>query len=113
MRFFLLLFLVACGMEPSKDEAYEPIPEKPCQLSGCVQVSYATQVSPIVSKSCLGASCHSTPGAGGIALDNISNLKSNYARAISSIQAGRMPKGRQISQTEIDTLKKWSPNFAP
>lgn len=85
------------------------------QGGGCIPsgVSFQKDVLPVLNKSCNGANCHSSPGASGIALDNLNGAKKAFNASISAINSGRMPLGRSISQADIATFKSWSPAFNP
>lgn len=111
MRFFLLILLVSCGgLQPS--DKYEE-PNKEPVNPPISNVSYRNDIAPIMAKSCLGANCHNSPGASNISLDSFENVKANFNRSIASINSGRMPKGRSMSEADKAVLKKWSPLFAP
>jgi len=70
-------------------------------------VVYA-QVAPIMQKNCAGAGCHSSSSrVGGAALDTFQDLKTNLARALASIDAGRMPRGRSMPDADKKMLRDW------
>lgn len=73
-------------------------------------VTYVAFVQPLVMRSCLGAGCHNAASpAAAIALDTQANLRTNFPRAIQSIDAKRMPVASRTPLTadEIAKLKQW------
>jgi hypothetical protein len=70
------------------------------------QVSYATQIAPLLSANC--TSCHGGSGpSAGISLNSYANVKANANAANSAIQAGIMPPAGALSAANKLLFQTW------
>jgi hypothetical protein len=71
---------------------------------------YFSTIAPIIMQNCSTSGCHSaTSKASGFAMTNFLEIKGVFIGddAWGEITAGRMPKGRSLTQTQKDDLMKW------
>ena len=124
MRWFLLAFyiVVSCGKSTYKETvrttetqpAPLPGPPAPAPIPPIPPIpsppgSSYSEVSAILSRSCLGSNCHSTPGARGVNLDSESGFKASFNRVLSEVKSGGMPIGgrQRLSAQEISVLENY------
>lgn len=102
---------------------YDNVSDLPQFCDPTAEVSFATDILPIMSGSCSSASvaCHSSNSTSGIPLDSYDGVKEQvdndklYSSVIWDGNASQMPKG---SSTKIDTcsigkIKRWIDAGAP
>ncbi|MGE0173255.1 MAG: hypothetical protein AB7T49_10730 [Oligoflexales bacterium] len=70
-------------------------------------VNYTEHVSLIIEAACLGAGCHTSPGAASVNLDSYQNVMTFFDASINAINAGRMPIGRTVSPEDLVVLEAW------
>lgn len=71
---------------------------------------YVSTITPIISQNCSTTGCHNTTSkASGIAMTNFLETKEAFVgdKAWDEIVAGRMPRGRSLTQTQKEDLLKW------
>jgi len=83
---------------PTPAPAPSPGPSAPPTWKG--------QISAFFSQNC--AACHKGAAAAmGVRLDSYATVSLNATRALSAIQAGRMPPGGSIAASQIQALNDW------
>jgi hypothetical protein len=76
--------------------------------SGSLTVTYEDQVAPLLTRSCLGGGCHSSPNpADGIALDTYEGAMGAFDKSLASIENGSMPPSGPLTPDDIQILKDW------
>jgi mono/diheme cytochrome c family protein len=90
------------GGVPAPDPAPVPAPGP----SPSTSVTYAGQIQAMLAQNC--ALCHSGKKASaGVRLDTHANASANASRALSSIEAGRMPPAGKIPAAQVQALRDW------
>jgi mono/diheme cytochrome c family protein len=68
--------------------------------------TYTTRIAALLSANCV--ACHSGTGAmAGIRLDNYTGASRNAARALTAIEAGRMPPSGPLSAADVQAFRDW------
>jgi hypothetical protein len=95
------------GDGPIVQDPINPTPES---------ASYATDIAPMIERSCLGGNCHSGGNpAGGLPLETKDQVQVKFGSVLGSVgPAGNMPLGRaKLNAAEIELLRKWRDSSYP
>ena len=132
MKFFIImLFVIGCGQDevvvvevpaptvqpqpvppspqprPKPSDPSEPPTSEPAPSDPTPPDDFA-KISSILSTSCLGSRCHSTPGKDGVNLDSEEGFDKAFSRVIKEVKKGNMPIGRtRLSDKQIETLENY------
>lgn len=108
--FILLLIIVlqSCYYD-KEEELYGPV------LCDIIDVSYATDVEPIINSSCATSGCHVAGGSGPGNFTNFNELEAKVANGSFEnrvINQRTMPPGTQLQDCELQILQVWIDNGA-
>ena len=104
LNFFLILFVITSCSYNSFEDKFDG-------GSGCFNVSYASDISPIISTNCAISGCHA--GSQFPDLRIFSNVQSNANTIKSLTQSRAMPKKGSLTPAEISLIGCWVDNGAP
>lgn len=107
----LLLVLLACGPQVVNTRSELGGPPATGGSGNATGAFAFAEAKALMDKSCNGAGCHSAPGAGGIPLETLADVKKFFDVSIASVTATppRMPIGGKPNWTaaEIASLNAW------
>ena len=74
--------------------------------------SFATDVLPLIQTSCdQGSGCHGSGSSNGPgALTTYAQMQAAGAQVLSSVEAGRMPRGSSLSSAQLQIIRCWFAN---
>jgi hypothetical protein len=107
--FLFILASTSCVFN-SEEELYGPEPEPP------VEVSYSTDISPIIQMSCATTACHTQGGFANGNFDDYAGVKAkvdNGSFRQRVLVDKDMPLGGSLSDEELAILEAWLDNGAP
>lgn len=97
---FLFSGLLGCQHEPQVTPA-----------TGCPQISFSTQVNPIIQQNCAIASCHVAgfPDGDFTQFDELKEKVDNgsFKNSVIDWSVPRMPETYKLPESQISTLKCW------
>ena len=101
-EFFILLISVFFASCLTNVE--ETIVEEQEEVDPCADISFATNVKPIIDANCIG--CH---GVGGNSpnLTSYALVSASASSVKGAVVSGRMPQGGSLTQEEIDAIACW------
>lgn len=105
MLWILILMISACGAKPKNDS---PAPDP--QTSKPVANTFNDKINPIITKSCGGASCHSSGSSNSVFVGNETLFKQKatiIATRITSLDGTKMPplsSGKILSTSDKDSI---------
>jgi len=102
----ILLAVNACYYD--KKELLYPSSTK-CTGTGA---GFSTYVLPLIHTSCdQGSGCHGSGSSNGPgALTTYSQIQAAGAQILSSVEAGRMPRGSSLSSAQLQAIRCWYAN---
>lgn len=103
--------IFACGKQVANFRTGEGTGE-PLSNSGNATGGAAlgfTEVKALMDKSCNGAGCHSAPGAGGVPLETLADVKKYFDASLATVEVKKsMPIGKpKWTDDELTKLKAW------
>lgn len=77
-----------------------------------VGAGFSTDILPLIQSSCdQGSGCHGNGSSNGPgALTTYSQIKASGTQILSSVEAGRMPRGSSLSSTQLQAIRCWYVN---
>jgi uncharacterized membrane protein len=79
-----------------------------------VPAKFGADISPLITAKCATAGCHNTTAAGGIILQNYTQISAAKNRInVRAVVEKSMPSSGPLSITEINSIKCWIESGAP
>jgi uncharacterized membrane protein len=73
-----------------------------------ISAKYSTDISTIISTKCATSGCHNSSAAGGLVLQNYTQVKNSVGKINTRVLVTKdMPPGSPLSSLEMDKLKCW------